>query len=86
MKKRITPPTTNLSKWMLALVLTVFINLIALAQDLPPGDFGGQDDSNPLDGPTSTTPIDDYLGALVLLAIGFAFFKSRTPSKNTLKV
>ena len=80
MKKIKTLDITNLNKWMLALVLTVFINLTALAQE--PGDFGGVDDTNPMDAPPS--PIDDYVWILVVIAIGFALYKSRTLTKKTI--
>ena len=64
----------------MTLVLTVFINWTALAQDPAPGDFGGVDDTNPTDA--SPVPIDDYVVALVLLGIGFAFYKNKALPKK----
>ena len=75
MKNRNTPYITNVSKCIVTLVLTVFINWTALAQDPAPGDFGGVDDTNPTD--TEPVPVDDYVGALVFLGIGFAFYKNK---------
>ena len=82
MKKRNTPYITTVSKCIVTLVLTVFINWTALADEVAPGDFGGGDD--PLDEPVVPVPIDDYLGALILLGIVFAFYKNRLLARKSI--
>lgn len=83
MKKRNTSYIINVSKWILAIVLTVFNNWTSLADEIAPGDFGGGD--NPLDTSSSTTsaPIDNYVCILILFGIGFAFYKSKLLTKMT---
>ena len=51
----------------------VLVQFVALAQD--PGDFGGGD--NPED-----TPIDSYIGVMILVGLGYVFYKYKNLIKS----
>jgi hypothetical protein len=57
-------------------IAVVLVQFVALAQDgpPPPGDFGGGD--NPLD-----LPIDTYLWVLIVVGLGYAFYKFKNHIK-----
>lgn len=59
-----------------AVVLVQFVALAQGGPPPPPGDFGGGD--NPLD-----LPIDTYLWVLIVIGLGYAFYKFK--SRNKLK-
>ena len=57
-------------------IAVVLVQFVALAQGgpPPPGDFGGGD--NPLD-----LPIDTYLWVLIVIGLGYAFYKFKNRNK-----
>ena len=57
-----------------AVVLVQFVALAQGGPPPPPGDFGGGD--NPLD-----LPIDTYLWVLIVIGLGYAFYKFKNRNK-----
>ena len=55
------------------LIVIVLVQFVVLAQD--PGDFGGGD--NPVD-----TPIDSYIGVMILVGLGYVFYKYKDLIKS----
>lgn len=84
---------TASGKWIFAFVVTLFFQFLSFAQDpgdfgagdnptdsVAPGDFGGG--NNPTDE-SPAAPIDDYVWVLMVIGIGFAFYKYKVMGKQT---
>ena len=61
----------NIVFTFIAVVLAPFV---ALAQDPPPGDFGG----DPADGNATDAPIDTYIWMLLMVGLVYVFYKYRS--------
>lgn len=77
--EKVRKQTRTVSKWILAIVVTLLFQFNVLALDTEPGDFGGGD--NPTDAPPA--PIDDYVWVFMAIGTGYAFYKYKAIGKQT---